>query len=170
MKKFLLADTPYALTSSDQQIILEMAAIVYQQDRSYWNQFRVDKSKHSFTLFVNSFGAEMAFCRLCDTTFDNSTSPKISHFLRPDTVLKNKLKVDVKSSTNEHSALFVSKNKASFKVDIYALLTGTFPNYVFRGFSSYNKLIQQKNYTELNGINAYFMTQFCLEKKLAICL
>ena len=68
---------------------------------------------------LNGFVAELAFCRMCDVSFDSSTNKHASHYNNPDATLENGLAVDVKNTVYPNSKLIVRIGKEHKKVNIY---------------------------------------------------
>ncbi|MDA7741570.1 hypothetical protein N8866_00330 [bacterium] len=127
--------TQMELSQKDQELIKDMSAAICNQDRSYFvNNYKKDKSVKLYNMNLNGFGAELAFCRLCGVAFDSSTNKNESHYNNPDAVLNNRLTVDVKNTVYPKGKLIVRTGKEHKKVDLYALVTGTFPSFRFSGW------------------------------------
>lgn len=65
-----------------------------------------------------------------------------------DALLPNGLTVDVKSTQYESGRLLAAKWKNP-NVDLYALMTGTFPTYTFRGFMRSEELLRKSRLADL---------------------
>jgi len=128
----------------------------------------MDKTLNLYRKSINCFGAELAFCRLCEVEFDASTDQKENHFNNADATLKNGLTVDVKNTNYTNGKLLVRKGKESKFVNIYALMIGTFPLFKFSGWASYEAIIQQKTIKNLGWGDGYCLTQNNLNKSLKI--
>ena len=169
MSDFLNYGTSLELTKSDQELIKDMSANICQQDRSYFvDNFKRDKITTLYKMNLNGFGAELAFCRLCDVKFDSSTDQKESHFSNADAILKDGTTVDVKNTTYPNGRLIVRTGKESKQIDIYALVIGTFPVFKFSGWAKYQDIIQKKLIVNLGGGDSYCLTQNSLRKSLKI--
>ena len=169
MNELLLNGTTLKLTEPDQQLIEEMAANICKQDRSYFvDNFKRDKITTLYQMNLNGFGAELAFCRLCDVEFDSSTNQHESHFNKEDAILKDGTTVDVKNTTYPKGKLIVRTGKESKLIDIYALVIGTFPVFKFSGWAKYKDIIQQKLIVNLGGGDSYCLPQNRLRKSLKI--
>ena len=169
MTELLLNGTTLKLTEPDQQLIEEMAANICKQDRSYFvDNFKRDKITTLYQMNLNGFGAELAFCRLCDVEFDSSTNQHESHFNKEDAILKDGTTVDVKNTTYPNGRLIVRTGKESKRIDIYALVIGTFPVFKFSGWAKYQDIIQKKLIVNLGGGDSYCLTQNSLRKSLKI--
>ena len=167
--KLLYYGTNLRLSQSDQRLIEDMSATICKQDRSYFvNNYKRDKTIKLYEMNINGFGAELAFCRLCAVEFDASTIQKESHFNKEDAILKDGTTVDVKNTVYPNGKLIVRTGKESKRVDIYVLITGTFPMFKFSGWSSYEDIIQQKLIQDLGRGAAYCLSQNSLNKSLKI--
>jgi len=86
---------------------------------------------------LNGIGAEWAFCRLFNVYPDTTIHPRSSRRgtdAGGDCRLRCGLSVDVKVTEWPRGGLLVVRWKGR-GADLYALLTGRFPRYVFRGFA-----------------------------------
>lgn len=157
------AGTVYNLQLRDQQIIKNMSDLICRQDRTYFtSNYQRDKTMSLDELNINGFGAELAFCRLCNIDFDSMTNEKESHFTKADCTLTDGRTVDVKNTKYSSGKLIVRCGKEEKKVGIFVLMTGVFPIYTFRGWSTYEQIIQPENIINLGKGDAYCLTQSCL--------
>jgi hypothetical protein len=169
MRKELNYGDSYELNQKEQQIIIDMASRIGNQDRSYFeNNFKRDKTMDLGTMNLNGFGAELAFCILTNSEFDSTTNPDENHFLKDDAVLADGRTVDVKTTKYKTGKLIIRCGKEEKKVDLYALMIGEFPKFTFRGWISYNDIIQDENITQLPQGKSYVKTQSELNHYLKI--
>jgi hypothetical protein len=167
--KFLNYNTYYNLTHQDKEIIEEMATNICKQDRSYFlNNYKIDKNVKLYEMNLNGFGAELAFCRLCDVEFDSSTIEKENHFNKEDAILKNGTTVDVKNTIYPNGKLLVRIGKEEKDIDIYALVIGKFPSFKFAGWASYKDIINPELKKDLGYGPTYCLPQDNLNKILEI--
>lgn len=165
----LVYGTKYQLNKDEQQIITNMSEIICAQGRLHFtSKYQRDKSMKLHQMNLNGFGAELAFCKLCNIPFDSSTVEKESHFTKVDATLINGKTVDVKNTVYSSGKLIVRTGKEQKIVDIYALMIGTFPNFVFSGWATYEEIIQPKFIKDLGWGPAYTLTQGDLNKELII--
>lgn len=165
----LVYGTKYTLTSEEQKIIQNMSDIICNQGRSYFKtKYQRDKSIKLNAMNLNGFGAELAFCRLCDIPFDSSTVEKESHFNKVDATLKNGWTVDVKNTIYKNGKLIIRTGKEQKYVDIYALVIGKFPDFIFSGWASYEEIINPKLIEDLGWGPAYSLSQHSLNKELDV--
>jgi hypothetical protein len=156
----LTKGTKYSLTEDDQKAIIDMSNRICEQKREYFqNNYKRDKSVDLHTMNLNGFGAELAFCRLVGVEFDFSTNEKDNHFLNVDCTLEDGRKIDVKSTPYHTGKLIVRLGKEDAVVDIFALMTGEFPNFCFRGWATYEETIKDYNIQNLGWGDAYGLEQ-----------
>lgn len=93
---------------------------------------------------------------------------KESHFTKVDATLRNGKTVDVKNTVYSSGKLIVRTGKEKKIVDIYALMIGTFPNFMFSGWAKYDEIIQTKFINDLGWGPAYTLSQGQLNKELII--
>jgi len=168
MKELNYGDS-YELNFDEQQIILNMADRIAKQDRSYFElNFKRDKSMDLAVMNINGFGAELAFCKLTDSKFDSTTNPDENHFLKDDAVLADGRTVDVKTTRYKTGKLIIRVGKEEKKVDLYALMIGEFPKFTFRGWITYDDVIQDENIEQLPQGKSYVKTQDELNHYLKI--
>jgi hypothetical protein len=101
---------------------------------------------------LEGMGAELAFCKLFNVFPDLTTHLRSSKdgMDGGDAILHNGMKVDVKSTTRSNGRLVTANWKnENEKVDLYCLMTGSFPTYTFRGFISSENIFQDKNWRNL---------------------
>tara|TARA_R110000803_G_C11789071_1_gene297763 strand:+ start:49 stop:567 length:519 start_codon:yes stop_codon:yes gene_type:complete len=162
----------YTLNKEDASIIAEMLKnLENEDDNGYFdNNFKIDKNMKLKNMVYNGFGAELAFCRLCDIAFDNSVQTYKNYFLQDDAVLKNGKRIDVKSTIYKYGKLAISPNKSKHIVDGYALMVGEFPSFTFKGWASYNEIINPDNIGTLgnHNVKSYILNQHQLNKELII--
>tara|TARA_R110002020_G_C15831165_1_gene734206 strand:+ start:41 stop:556 length:516 start_codon:yes stop_codon:yes gene_type:complete len=170
MSKLIYGMT-YTLSKTEQKLIKDMSEKLNNQDESYFiNNYKVDKNMKFYTMCLNGFSAEFAFCKMCGVDFDNGTSSSKNYFNSNDAVLKNGKTIDVKNTTYKNGRLLVRVGKEKKYVDGYALMTGAFPTFTFSGWSSYDNIINPDNIGTLGNYNtkSYMLNQYQLNKELNI--
>lgn len=166
---YLHYGTTIALIREDQQIIEDMSDSICRQDRSHFvNNYKIDKSIKLYDMNINGFGAELAFCRLCDVEFDSSTIQSENHFNNADATLKDGRTVDVKNTIYPFGKLLVRKGKEKKLVDIYALMIGKFPKFKFSGWSNYKDIIKAETLLSFKHGYSYCLPQNKLNRILTI--
>jgi len=165
----LLYGTKYQLDKNEQKIITNMSDEICNQGRLHFvNKYQRDKSLQLHQMNLNGFGAELAFCKLCNISFDSTTVEKESHFTKVDAILRNGKTVDVKNTVYSSGKLIVRTGKEQKIVDIYALMIGVFPNFIFSGWATYNEIIQTKLIKDLGWGDAYTLNQSQLNHSLMV--
>lgn len=76
--------------------------------------------------------------------------------------------VDVKNTIYSSGKLIVRTDKEQKIVDIYALMIGKFPSFIFSCWASYEEIIQPKFIIDLGWGPAYTLNQSQLNKELII--
>ena len=109
----------------------------------------------------NSYGGEVAFCRLFNLKPDTSTDEGYPPF---DAVLPNGLTVDVKTTSVSNGMLIVKDT--GHTADIYALMIGTLPTYTFMGFAARNEIIIPRRWNTGIKKPAWTMKAHELEKNI----
>ncbi len=171
MKNKLTYGMTYTLSKEEQALIKEMSEKLNNQDESYFiNNFKVDKNMKFYTMCLNGFSAELAFCKMCNVDFDSGTSLTKNYFNSNDAVLKNGKTIDVKNTKYKNGRLLVRLGKEKKYVDGYVLMTGEFPTFTFSGWSSYNQIINPNNIGTLGNYStkSYILNQHQLNKELDI--
>jgi hypothetical protein len=167
--RLLNAGTVYHLSNDEQKLIIGMSETICNQNREFFiDNYKRDKSIPLLEMNKNGFGAELAFCRLCETTFDSSTIERESHFDKIDATLPDGTLIDVKTTVYKNGKLIVRHGKEKKVVDIYVLMTGTFPTFTFCGWASYEEIIKIENIDNLGWGDAYCLPQNRLNKELKI--
>jgi hypothetical protein len=170
MSKLIYGMT-YTLNNEEQELIKQMSDKLNNQDESYFiNNYKVDKKMKFYTMCLNGFSAELAFCKMCNVEFDNGTSSNKNYFNSNDAVLKNGKTIDVKNTTYKNGRLLVRVGKEEKYVNGYALMTGEFPTFTFSGWSSYENIIKPTNIGTLGNYptKSYILNQYELNKELNI--
>ncbi len=109
---------------------------------------------------LQGFAAEFAFCRLFNLFPDFTIHPRSMYDDEGDAKFPSGLIVDVKSTKYETGRLVAAKWKKSESnvVDAYALMTGTFPEFTFRGFMHKKEFLREERLGNL-GHGEHFIAQ-----------
>lgn len=131
----------YTLTTEEQKRLIKY---LEKKDKGFAEKVC---DENLWSMRLNSFGGELAFCRMFGCRFDwktfNSTHDK------GDTVWRGHI-VDVKTTKYEYGVLFAPPRKVTSPAVIFALVVGTFPDYEFRGWAWKHELFLSKNLTNLS--------------------
>ena len=111
------------------------------------------------TVELTGIGAELAWCRLANVYPDLSLEPRAGG---ADAWWAGTT-VDVKGTERPHGQLLAHPTKFSRDgAALYALMTGPFPTYTFRGFASADELRHASRLTDLGRGPTYAMPQTAL--------
>ena len=166
---YLISGKTLSLKYSDQKLIIDMAIAICGQDRSYFiDNYKIDKSTGLYQMNLNGFGAELAFCRLCDIKFDNSTVDGENYFNKDDAIMKDGRTVDVKNTVYPSGRLLIRIGKEKKYVDIYVLMIGVLPNFRFSGYIDYKDIIKPELIKNFSRGDSYCLNQSDLNKYLLL--
>ncbi len=110
---------------------------------------------------LEGIGGELAFCKLFNIYPDLSLELKAGDRDRGDAVLLGHY-VDVKTTSYSSGRLLVVPWKKG-EMEFFALMTGKFPVYQFRGLASREELMQESNLTNLGYGSTYALSQSDLQ-------
>ena len=153
--------TEVTLNGSERSIAKGIATARYNacRDQNIKNSKIGDQSNEQTDL--EGFGAELAFCKLHNIYPDLLIKPRHTEDDDGDCSLHivNGL-VDVKATKYETGRLIAPKWKNQDTVDLYALMTGTFPTYTFKGFMTSKEFIRDGRIGDIGRGNiTYIATQ-----------
>jgi hypothetical protein len=103
---------------------------------------------------LNSYGAEIAFCKLHNVFPD--TDYTVRHV---EDATVNGRTVDVKSTRNPSGNMNVKQLDKAERPEVYALVTGNFPHYEYVGYMDTEELITDERLTELRYNPAWVARQ-----------
>ena len=151
----------YTLTEEEQKQVLNLIKEINKDETkgTYFRRNPVDRRQSKQEAQKESFGAELAFCRIVgaepDLTLHNQT-------ILVDVIFKG-YKIDVKQTKYKNGKLILKQTDAlNSPIDIYVLIVGSFPNYVYKGWCYKNELIKEENLINL-GYNNYI--PYCLSQE-----
>jgi hypothetical protein len=107
---------------------------------------------------IEGFAGEVAFCKIFNIFPDMDIRP-VTHETDDGDCLWNGLRIDVKTTHRPEGKLLCSNNKKLGMVDYYALMTGVFPMYFYRGVISAEELLVSERMTTLMPVPAYVADQ-----------
>jgi hypothetical protein len=150
--------TNHVLTPVDQALVEMIARARFDNNRNENIQNAKIGSQSNYETDLEGFGAEVAFCRLFGTQPDTSIHTRSSNTDTGDTILSDGRTVDVKSTKYDTGRLVAVSWKKN-NVDLFCLMTGTFPSYIFKGFMKSDELLQDKRLGSLGYGNSYLAEQ-----------
>ena len=150
-------NTIIELNDGEQEICKIIAKLRYKnnRDNNVKNSKVGDQSDELTDL--EGIGGEMAFCKMVNSYPDFSINIRNSETDVGDVFLGGKW-VDVKTTKYPNGKLLAVPWKNN-NVEIYALVTGTFPKYTYRGFMSAKKLLVESRLGDLGYGKTYIATQ-----------
>lgn len=118
---------------------------------------KIGKEDNHF-MDVNGFGGEFAFCKLFNVMPDFLVQVTQTNKNDYDALLFNCIKVDVKTTDVLSGRLLAAPWKID-EVDCYALIVGTIPNYIFKGFMLRDDLKREDRIKSLGYRKGYVAEQ-----------
>ena len=150
--------TEVQLNQVEQNICKAIAKLRYNKNRANnIKDKKIGKQSNHFT-DLEGFSAEFAFCKLHNLFPDFSIEPRSSSEDEGDACLSNGQTVDVKTTKYSTGRLLAASWKKA-SVDLYALMTGEFPNYIFRGFMQSSELLKTERLGDLGHGEGYLAEQ-----------
>jgi hypothetical protein len=109
---------------------------------------------------LNGIGAELSFCKMFNVFPDLSISTRSSTNGEDtgDAVLHNGKTIDIKATVYPCGKLLAVPWKQE-KVDLFALMVGTFPTYTFKGFMRAPELLKKERIGDLGHGETYIAYQ-----------
>lgn len=152
----------YKLHSSEVRLAKAIAQARFKSNRQAGvTNARVGDQSDDYT-DLHGFGAELAFCHLFNTCPDLTIEPRSSQKgedAKADTKLFSGHTVDVKQTKYTTGRLLAVPWKNYASVDLFALMIGEMPYFVFKGFMLSSELISSPRLTDLGHGPTYAATQ-----------
>jgi hypothetical protein len=95
---------------------------------------------------IDGFGAELAFCKMANIYPDLSIEPRCGGH---DAVLRSGFTVDIKQTRHQGGKLLATTKKSTSDADIYVLMVGQVPDFVFMGWVESTFLLRADTITDL---------------------
>jgi hypothetical protein len=130
--------TPITLTPTEQAIVRYTAQKRLAYDRAAGAEATRYHAAGALAAEVESFGAEVAFCKLVNVYPDFDTE----HYQPHDARLADGRTVDVKYTPRRDGRLLAKYKDRLLLPDLYALMIGAFPIYELMGYMTAYDLIQ----------------------------
>jgi hypothetical protein len=151
--------TVIELNTVEKAICKQLAKMRYENARnSGVKNSKIGSQSDEFT-DLEGISGEFAFCKLFNIYPDLSIAVRSAFQGNDDGdgTLHEK-KVDVKTTKYETGKLLAAPWKKT-NVDIFALMTGVFPKYTFRGFMKSEELLQSSRLSDLGHGQGYMAYQ-----------
>tara|TARA_B100000959_G_scaffold265428_1_gene306934 strand:- start:418 stop:924 length:507 start_codon:yes stop_codon:yes gene_type:complete len=150
------------LEKPEQSICRKIASLRYgnAREKGIYNK-KVGKQSNEMT-DLEGFGGELAFCKGFNLFPDFTVWTRGTETDIGDAKLPCGLTVDVKTTVYPTGRLTAAlwKNET---VDLFALMTGNFPEYIFRGFLEQKKLMKKEMIGDLGRGPLYMADQSILK-------
>ena len=121
-----------------------------------------DRLRH----YIEAWGAEYAFCILTNVY----PPTEIIDFEDYDVSVPGIGTVDIKSTERMDGRLIINLKKAKSRANVFALMCGSFPSYVFGGWIYAMDAIRKRNLTDLGYGKCYAIEQERLNRNLPFCV
>ena len=151
---------PVTLDHGEQTIVRVCAALRTGMNRSAGTPDRKLSLRDGYDLDLDGMGGEMAYAKKRNVYVDLGVIPRRGGH---DLVV-NGLTVDVKTNANHNGDLLVKPSKANDPSDVYVLMTGSFPEYVYRGFALKEQVFKEYNLQDLGHGFTYVLPQSSLKR------
>lgn len=152
----ILQPQPVSLSKIEQELCLLIAPMRMKASRST-RSTRTDAHAE-----LHNLGGELAFCKL----FNLYPSEQFTIMTRSadgdygDAVMHNGMVVDVEAVEAGNGAICIETARRGTGIDCYSLMTGSFPNYTFRGFVHRVDALQSGKISKLkSGKEGYVTVQ-----------
>ena len=153
------------LNDVEQRLVKTVAVLRNEENRRKGFVDRKKSAEDSVTLDVFGFGGEVAFCRIHNVYPDLYIKARKTSDDRGD-VAWSGLGLDVKSTKMDGGSLLVLPWKKSRYVDGYALMTGEFPTYEYRGMIRTEEVFQDQWLRDLGRGDTYVVPQTQLKETI----
>jgi hypothetical protein len=154
----MLIGTEVTLSEVEQKIARFIAKSRFQNNRNQLvNNSKIGDQSDELT-DLEGVAGEVAFCKLFNLYPDFSIQVRASCDDKADANLCGLL-IDVKTTMYRSGKLLAAIWKTDSKADVFALMTGEFPNYVFCGFMDRTELLRPERIGNLGHGDTYIAEQ-----------
>ena len=154
-----------SLSEVEQSICKRIAKLRYQNNRAKGVIDRKVGKQSNEETDLEGFAAEFAFCKIFNLYPDFTIEPRGTEDDCGDAVLPSGKTVDVKATKYPTGRLLAVPWKGD-NVDLYALMVGEFPRYIFKGFMSREELHKAERLGNLGYGETYIAQQHELKDHL----
>lgn len=155
--------TVTTLNNSEQLICRFVAKKRYENNRKNGVQNSKIGPQSNCVTDLNGVCGEMCFCKLFNLFFDLSIEPRSARNGEDfgDAVLPDGRLVDVKVTDYPNGRLAVAPWKVEKpRIDLYALMVGSFPTFTFKGFMARDELLRKERLGTLGHGPTYLADQY----------
>jgi len=160
----MLRGTIVTLSHFEIQVAKNLVRMIYESNKKGNQRLTgtVDKSRPKEETAYEGFCAELAFCKLANIYPDISIHQEINKV--DCTYLGNS--IDVKQTPYQDRGHLIIKQTLAVdcNVDLFVLMTGTCPEFTYKGWAYREELIQRENITDMGYANdkPYALQQYQL--------
>lgn len=156
MNQFI--DSKIILTPHEHKICEYIGKERYKVNRKSGVADKKIGKEENFFMDINGFGGEFAFCKLFNIMPDFLVKVTQTNKYDYDALLFNTIKVDVKTTDVLTGRLLAAPWKND-EVDCYALIVGTIPEFIFKGFMTREELKKDSRLKSLGYRKGYVAEQ-----------
>jgi hypothetical protein len=146
------------LSEADQAICLQLAQERYQNNRNHGITNKKIGRQSNKDTDLEGIAGEFAFCRISGLLPDTTVHIR-SYLSDSGDVVYAGIKIDIKTTKYANGRLLVPTWKAEQSAHLYALMTGEFPSYEFRGFIKAKDIIRRDHVVDLGYGNTFAANQ-----------
>lgn len=153
-------NTSVTLDKGEQEVCKLIAKLRHAEARKVGIKNSKVGSQSNYSTDLEGIGGELALCKILNVF------PYFSVFVRKtkedkgDVIFKGK-SIDVKTTKYDNGKLISPfwKKDSINNIDVYVLMTGTFPNYVYRGYMHSKDFIKKERLGNLGYGDTYIAEQ-----------
>jgi len=161
----MIIGTQTILTALEQRLVKTVASLRNRENRLKKVTDRKLSAEDSIELDVQGFGGELAFCKTFNLYPDFTIGARKTGEDKGD-VSWSGLYLDVKATRKEDGFLLITPWKKAAQVDGFALMTGDFPIYVYRGMIEADEALQPWWLKDLGRGDTYAVPQTKLKETI----
>lgn len=150
------------LTKEEQKIAEFIAKLRVARNKNAGVQSTTTFKDSQYAVDLNGFGAELAFCRMCNLYPDFTTQLRSGG---DDCHFHNGYRVDVKNCNPKVQGMYIRKG-AEEKADVFVLMRGTFPTYQFMGYATQDKILREGYEVEKQYEDRTLVSYYLAKEKL----
>jgi len=159
----ILLDEIISLDNSEQVLCRILAALRNGINSVHGVHSPIMGDKGGYEIDLDGIAGELAYAKTRNLCPDFGIGPRSGGH---DFVDRGNRSIDVKTAPKSYHNLVVSVKKKNHPSDVYALMTGEFPDYVYRGEITKEDLFTDDHLTDklVNGLPSYVAGQEELTK------
>ena len=154
----ILLDEIISLDASEQTLCRVLAALRNGVNSVYGTYSPKIGNRGEYEIDLDGISGELAYAKMRNLCPDFGIGPRSGGH---DFVDRDNRSIDVKTAPKSYHNLVVNVKKKNRPSDVYALMTGEFPDYVYRGEITKEELFTEDHLTDklINGLPSYVVGQ-----------